>query len=48
MADIDQAPVLTYEPGTHPDHPPPGAFTVGRVPGWLRENLFSSPGSTSC
>ncbi len=30
-----------YEPGQHPDLPPP-VTTVG-VLGWLRENLFSSP-----
>jgi len=32
---------LTYEPGTHPDLPPP-RLTTGPI-GWMRENLFSSP-----
>jgi len=31
----------TYEPGTHPDLPPP-SNTVGAV-GWIRANLLSSP-----
>ncbi|GIK96519.1 MAG: amino acid ABC transporter permease [Alphaproteobacteria bacterium] len=34
-----------YEPGRHPDMPPP-ASTVG-VLGWLRANLFSSPLNTA-
>ena len=32
---------MTYEPGHHPDLPPP-ASTVGAA-GWMRQNLFSSP-----
>ncbi|RMG33236.1 MAG: amino acid ABC transporter permease, partial [Gammaproteobacteria bacterium] len=33
-------PVNEYEPGTHPDLPPP-ATQVGVI-GWLRQNLFSN------
>jgi general L-amino acid transport system permease protein len=36
----DHAPGQQYEPGMHPDLPPPPG-TVGVV-GWLRQNLFSS------
>ena len=40
MADSTQS----YEPGTHPDLPPPlGSRGVVK---WLRENLFSTPTNT--
>ena len=35
----------SYEPGTHPDLPPP-AITTGLI-GWIKTNLFSSPLNTA-
>ena len=40
MSDSSSLKTGQYEPGTHPDLPPPPG-TVGAV-GWLRQNLFSS------
>jgi len=37
----DQTQSQSYEPGTHPDLPPPG-LTTGPIK-WARDNLFSSP-----
>ena len=41
MADTVQAQARSYEPGTHPDLPPPIA-TSGPI-AWVKENLFGSP-----
>ena len=41
MADTTDLKPGQYEPGTHPDLPPPPG-TVGFI-GWIRQNLFSSP-----
>ena len=41
MSDTTDLKPGQYEPGTHPDLPPPPG-TVGVI-GWIRQNLFSSP-----
>lgn len=41
MADIAQSQAPSYEPGDHPDLPPPSG-TTGPI-AWVRENLFGSP-----
>ncbi len=41
MADTTDLRPGQYEPGTHPDLPPPPG-TVGFI-GWIRQNLISSP-----
>ncbi len=41
MTDTTQSPTREYEPGTHPDLPPP-MMTSGPI-AWIRENLLGSP-----